>query len=217
MVTAGRPLTFAGVINEMEVELGGTRRGVQCCPLTRTILKIYSSFDSRLISHQGYVMNLCAYHGFKARSPQTASKASFHHGLQHVCACTDVAEDLCEWWACFRSCNSWSKGSFHLSRQCSGAPFWCGQQLGFHILDPLDQDRKAPQSTAIRCNLHGIRICTVAFSRESKVILMWAIIAVYWIHPTHKLIIAEKVEDSCEPQGPDAWRGVWYSATWMGA
>lgn len=43
------------------------------------------------------------------------------------------------------------------------------------------------------------------------VILMWAIIAVYWIHPTHKLIIAEKVEDSCEPQGPDAWRGVWYS------
>lgn len=40
---------------------------------------------------------------------------------------------------------------------------------------------------------------------------MWAIIAVYWIHPTHKLIIAEKVEDSCEPQGLDAWRGVWYS------
>ena len=81
----------------------------------------------------------------------------------------------------------------------------------------IAKHRKAPQSTAMRCNLHGIRICTVAFSRESKVILMWAIIAVYWIHPTHKLIIAEKVEDSCEPQGLDAWRGVWYSATWMGA
>ena len=46
-----------------------------------------------------------------------------------------------------------------------------------------------------------------------QVILMWAIIAVYWIHPTHKLIVAEKLEDNCEAQGPDAWRGVWYSAT----
>mmetsp|Transcript_41139 Transcript_41139/g.65149 ORF Transcript_41139/g.65149 Transcript_41139/m.65149 type:complete len:654 (-) Transcript_41139:167-2128(-) len=43
------------------------------------------------------------------------------------------------------------------------------------------------------------------------VILMWAIIAVYWIHPTHKMIVSEKVDDSCEPGGPDAWRGVWYS------